>query len=61
MADQKQLENVEHFSSLLRMITVDARCTLEVKARTVIAKAAFYRKKTLFTSKPDFNIRKKPV
>jgi predicted adenine nucleotide alpha hydrolase (AANH) superfamily ATPase len=33
------------------MITNDARCTREIKARITMAKAAFNRKKTLFTSK----------
>jgi hypothetical protein len=39
------------------MITNDARCTREIKYRTVKAKAAF-NKKTLFTSKLDLNLRK---
>jgi hypothetical protein len=29
----------------------DARCTLEIKCRIAMAKAAFNKKKTLFTSK----------
>jgi hypothetical protein len=32
------------------MITNDARCTREIKSRIVMAKAAFNRKRTLFTS-----------
>jgi hypothetical protein len=31
MVDHKQLENVEYFSCLGRMITNDARCTREIK------------------------------
>jgi hypothetical protein len=43
------------------MITNDARCTREIKPRIVMAKAALSKKKTLFTSKLDLNLRKKPV
>jgi hypothetical protein len=32
------------------IITSDARCTREIKSRIAIAKAAFNKKKTLFTS-----------
>jgi hypothetical protein len=31
------------------MITNDARCTREIKSKTAMAKAAFNRKKNLFT------------
>jgi hypothetical protein len=57
MIDQKQLENVEYFSYLGSMITNDARCTREIKSRIAIAKAAFNKKKKLFTSKLDLNLR----
>jgi hypothetical protein len=43
------------------MITNDARCIREIKSRIAMAKAAFYKKKTLFTSKLDLNLRKKLV
>jgi hypothetical protein len=43
------------------MITNDARCTHEIKSRIAMAKAAFNKKKNLFTSKLDFNLRKKLV
>jgi hypothetical protein len=43
------------------MITNEARCTQEIKSMIVMAKAAFYRKKTLFTSKLDSNSRKKTI
>jgi hypothetical protein len=49
MIDQKQLENVEYFNYLSSMITNDARCTREIKSRIAIAKAAFSKKKNLFT------------
>jgi hypothetical protein len=39
----------------------DARCTYEIKARISMAKAAFNRKKILFTSKLKLNLRKKLV
>jgi hypothetical protein len=43
------------------MVTHDARCTREINSRIAMAKAAFNRKKTLFTSKLDLNLRKKLV
>jgi hypothetical protein len=43
------------------MITNDARCTREIKSRIAMAKAAFNKKKPLFTSKLDLNLRKKLV
>jgi hypothetical protein len=43
------------------MITNDARCTQEVKCRIDMAKAAFSKKNTLFTSKLDLKVRKKVV
>jgi hypothetical protein len=51
--DKKPVENVEEFYYLGSMITNDARCTLEIKARIAMAKASFNKKKTLFTSKLD--------
>jgi hypothetical protein len=61
MIDQKQLENVEYCSYLDGMITNEARCTREIKSRIAMAKAAFNKQKTLFTSKLDLNLRKKLV
>jgi hypothetical protein len=43
------------------MIANDARCTLEIKSRIAMAKAAFNKKNALFTSKLDLNLRKKLV
>ena len=57
MIDQKQLENVECFKYLGSMLTNDGRCTCEIKSRIAMAKAAFSKKKTLFTSKLDLNLR----
>jgi hypothetical protein len=50
---KKPVENVEEFNYLGSMITNAAKCTREIKARIAMAKAAFNRKKTLFTSKSD--------
>jgi hypothetical protein len=61
MIDKKQLENVEYLNYLDSIITNDARCTCDIKSRIAIAKAAFNKKKNLFTSKLDFNLRKKLV
>jgi len=61
MIDQKQLENVECFKYLGSMLTNDGRCTCETKSRIAMAKAAFNKKKTLFTSKLDLNLRKKLI
>jgi replicative superfamily II helicase len=61
MIDQKQLENVDYFNYLGSMITNYARCTREIKSRLAMAKAAFNKMKTLFTSKLDLNLRKKLV
>jgi hypothetical protein len=61
MIDYKQLENVEYFKYLGSILTNDGRCTCENKSRIAMAKAAFNKKKTLFTSKLDLNLRKKLV
>ena len=50
---QKQMQNVEYFICLGTMITNDARHTSEIKYRIAMAKAAFNKKKTLFSSKLD--------
>ena len=43
------------------MLTDDGRCTCEIKSRIAMAKATFNKKKNLFTSKLDLNLRKKLV
>jgi len=49
------------------MISSNGRCTREIKSRISVAKAAFkekkmmMKKKTLFASKLDLNLRKKLV
>ena len=51
MIDQKQPENVEYLIYLRNIITNDATCTCEIKSRIAMAKVAFNRKMTLFTTK----------
>ena len=50
MIDQKQLENVECFKYLGSILTNDGRGACEIKSRIAMAKAAFNKKKTPFTS-----------
>jgi hypothetical protein len=59
--DKKPVENMEGFNYLGSMITNDIRCTLEIKTRIAMAKAAFIRNKTLFTNKLYLELRKKLV
>ena len=61
MMDQKQLENVESFKYLGSILTNDGRCTREIKCRISMAKAAFSKKRALFTSTLDLELRKKLV
>jgi len=61
MIDQKQLENVECFKYFCSVLTNDGRYTCEIKSRIAMAKAAFNKKKSLFTSTFDLNLRKKLV
>ena len=56
--DQKQLENLEYFKYLVSVLINGERCTCEIKSRIAMAKAAFNKKKTLFTSKLNLNSRK---
>jgi hypothetical protein len=61
MIDQRQLENVESFKYMGSILTDDRRCTCEIKCRIAMAKAAFNKKKNLFTSTLDLELRKKRV
>ena len=61
MLDQKQLENVESFKYLGSILTNDRRCTCEIKSRIAMAKSAFNKKKVIFTSTLDLELRKKLV
>jgi hypothetical protein len=57
----KKLENVESFKYLGSILTNDGRCTYEIKYRIAMAKAAFNKKRTLFTSTLDLELRRKLV
>jgi len=61
MIDQKQLENVESFKYLGSMLINYGRCTCKIKCRIAMAKAAFNKKRALFTSTLDLELRKKLV
>jgi len=53
MIDQKHLQNVEYLNYLCNVITHEVRFTRKMKSRIVMAKAAFNKKKNLFTNKED--------
>jgi hypothetical protein len=53
MIDQKHLQNVEYLNYLCSMITLELRFTSKIKSRITLAKAAFNKKKNLFTNKVD--------
>jgi hypothetical protein len=55
--DQKQLENVESFKYVGCILTNNGRCTYEIKCRIAMVKAAFNKKRTLFTSTLDLELR----
>jgi len=61
MIDKKQLENLESFKYLDSMLTNDGICTCEIRSRIAMAKAAFNKKRALFTSTLDLKLRKKLV
>jgi hypothetical protein len=61
MIDQKQLESVESFKYLGSILKNDGRCTCEIKCRIALAKVAFNKKRVLFTSTLDLELRKKLV
>jgi len=51
----------ECFKYLGSVLTNDGRCSREIKSRIGMAKTAFNKKKNLFTSTLDLNLRKKLV
>jgi hypothetical protein len=61
MIDQKQLGNVESFKYLGSILTNDGRCICEIKCRIAMAKVAFKKKRALFVSTLDWELRKKLV
>ena len=52
---------MESFKYLGSILTNDGRCTCEIKCRIVMAKAAFNKKRALFTGTLDWELRKKLV
>jgi hypothetical protein len=52
---------VESFKYLGRILTNYRRCTGEIKCRIAMAKAAFIKKRALFTGTLDLELRKKLV
>jgi hypothetical protein len=61
MIDEKQLENMESFKYMGSILTNDERCTCKIKCRIAMVKAAFNKKRALFTSTLDSELRKKLV
>jgi len=61
MIDQKQLQNMETFKHLGSILTNDGRCICEIKSRIAMAKAAFNKKRALFTSTLNLKLRNKLV
>jgi uncharacterized protein YaaW (UPF0174 family) len=59
MIEQKLLENVKSFKYLGRMLTNDGRCICEIKSMVAMANAAFNKKRAVFTSKMDLELRSK--
>ena len=58
--DKKQLDNTEYFNCLGNTITIDARCTCEIKYNIAMARAAFNRQKT-FRQQIGLKLSKKVV
>ena len=55
------MENMECFKYLGSILTNDGRSTCDIKSRIVMAKAAFHKKKALFTSKSKSYLRNQLV
>jgi hypothetical protein len=52
---------VELLKYLVSMLTNGVRCSSEIKSKIAMANAAFNKKRVLFTSKMDLELRKTPV
>jgi hypothetical protein len=57
--DQKQWKNVKYFHCLCNIKTNDARCAREIEFRISMAKTAFNKLTTPFSSKLELHLRKK--
>jgi len=58
---QKILGNMESFKYMSSMLTNGGRCTFEIKSMNAMAKAAFKKKRALFTSTLELKLRKNLV
>jgi hypothetical protein len=58
MIDHTQLDNMESFKYFGSILTNDGRCTCEIKCRIAMAKVASNKKRALFTSTLDLELRK---
>jgi len=54
-------QNNWRMRNISNILTNDGRCTCEIKCRIAMAKAAFNKKRTLFASTLDLELRKKLV
>jgi hypothetical protein len=61
MINQTKLENVKSFKYLGRILTNDGKRTCEIKCRIAMAKVAFNKKRAVFTSTLDLELRKQLV
>jgi len=55
------LNNITSFKYLGSILSNDGKCTCEIKHRIAMSKAAFNKKRALFTSTLDLELRKKLV
>ena len=53
----KTTNNMESFKYLGSMLTNDGRCTFDIKSKIAMAKAAFNKKRALFTSTLHLKLR----
>ena len=58
---QKRLGNMDSINYLDSMLTNNGRCTCVIESMIAMAKAAFNKKRALFTSTLNLNLRKKLV
>ena len=61
MVGQKLLETVGCLSCVGSLITIDVRCTRDVKYSIAMAKTALSKKKALLTNRLDVNLRMKAI
>jgi hypothetical protein len=59
--NQKQIQNVEKSKYLGTLITDDVRRICVIESRIAVSNTAFKKKKTLFPSKLNLNVRKELV